>query len=213
MRLARTLERTLEALLDGVAGRLFRGPLHPAELAGRIIRAMEFEDRAEIAANLLVIGLNPREFDGVAAHDGLATGLAEAVEDAAWERGWRLEGPAEVRIEADPQVRVGGVRISGEVQRGPRPVWARLRGDRTVHELTHNRSVIGRHSDADVRITVEQVSRRHALIRRSGGRVLLEDLGSSNGTRLDGVDVRGPVTVTDGSVIAFGPVSVRFEER
>lgn len=211
MRLARTLERRLEALLDGVAGRLFRGPLHPAELAGRIVRAMELEDQTEVAANLLVIGVHPGEYARTT-HEGLAADLAEAVEEAAWDRGWRLDGPAEVRIEADPAVRVGGVRITGEIRPGPRATWARLRGDRATYELTRNRSVIGRHSDADVRIAREQVSRRHALLWTRGGRVLLDDLGSSNGTRLDGVPVRAPVTVRDGSVISVGPVSVRFEE-
>ena len=72
--------------------------------------------------------------------------------------------------------------------------------------------MIGRHSDSDVRIAREHVSRHHALLWKSGGRVLLDDLGSANGTRLDGMPVRDPVTVREGSVISFGPVTVRFEE-
>jgi pSer/pThr/pTyr-binding forkhead associated (FHA) protein len=50
----------------------------------------------------------------------------------------------------------------------------------------------------------DDVSRRHALILRERGQVLLRDLGSANGTTVDGVRVTGePVVVEPGSVITL----------
>src|SRR5688572_28806713 len=68
---------------------------------------------------------------------------------------------------------------------------------------------IGRGEDADLRVFDETASRRHATLRRQGGRVLLEDLGSANGTTLNGARVDRAV-LCDGDVIGIGAVRLRF---
>ena len=65
-------------------------------------------------------------------------------------------------------------------------------------------------TDAAVRLTDTSVSRRHAEVRRSGDGWILVDLGSTNGTRINGV----PVTdrrLQDGDTITVGDASLRFE--
>ncbi len=68
---------------------------------------------------------------------------------------------------------------------------------------------IGRSEDADVRIESESASRRHAVL-RIGPPLTIEDLGSSNGTRLAGVRLRAnvPTPIVAGDVIAIGDVTV-----
>src|SRR5262245_20017812 len=68
---------------------------------------------------------------------------------------------------------------------------------------------IGRGEDADLRLFDETASRRHATLRREGGRVLLEDLGSANGTTLQRARVERAV-LCDGDVIGIGAVRLRF---
>ncbi|MHC5011855.1 MAG: FHA domain-containing protein, partial [Planctomycetota bacterium] len=70
--------------------------------------------------------------------------------------------------------------------------------------------LIGRTRDAALRLFDETASRRHARIRLHEGRVLLEDLDSANGTRLNGERIEGPATLFDGDVIAIGDVEIRF---
>ena len=63
---------------------------------------------------------------------------------------------------------------------------------------------IGRTQDCDMRIADLSVSRRHAQLERSQDGWLLSDLGSHNGTRVNGWLVREPVPVRPGDILQFG---------
>jgi len=60
---------------------------------------------------------------------------------------------------------------------------------------------IGRSEDCDVVLVERQVSRRHAWIRRMGGQYILEDLGSKNGTHVNGREIIKPYVLQDGDEI------------
>lgn len=64
-------------------------------------------------------------------------------------------------------------------------------------------AVVGRGDSADVRIEHDELSRAHARFHVAGERVTIVDLGSTNGTRLNGVPV-GRAVVRSGDVISFG---------
>lgn len=76
--------------------------------------------------------------------------------------------------------------------------------------LSEGENVIGRTSEATVRISSSRVSRRHARIVVTGGRAVLEDLGSKNGTYLRGHRIQEPVELSDGDEICFGRDFVVF---
>jgi Domain of unknown function (DUF1707)/FHA domain len=63
---------------------------------------------------------------------------------------------------------------------------------------------IGRTHDSDLRIADMSVSRLHAQLARAQDGWLLSDLGSHNGTRVNGWRVRGPVPVRPGDLVQFG---------
>ncbi len=63
---------------------------------------------------------------------------------------------------------------------------------------------IGRTQDCDLRISDMSVSRRHAQLTRSQDGWLLSDLGSHNGTRINGWLVREPVPLRPGDTVQFG---------
>jgi two-component system response regulator AtoC len=67
--------------------------------------------------------------------------------------------------------------------------------------------VFGRNTGAGVVIEHEAVSRRHTAIRRRGEAVLVEDLGSRNGTTINNVPIAGVRRVTTGDVIGVGPAT------
>jgi pSer/pThr/pTyr-binding forkhead associated (FHA) protein len=71
------------------------------------------------------------------------------------------------------------------------------------------RIVIGRSREADVRVPDESMSRRHAEIRQEDGEYWLVDLGSMNGTRVNGkrVDRR---RLADGDTIVLGSTEIVF---
>lgn len=71
--------------------------------------------------------------------------------------------------------------------------------------------VIGRGPDADVRIGDEFVSARHALVAPTRDGALVEDLGSTNGTLLNGRPLSGQAALSAGDVIGLGPVEFTLE--
>jgi hypothetical protein len=82
--------------------------------------------------------------------------------------------------------------------------WA---GERRV--LDQRRSVLGRSRDADVQIEDANVSRRHAEIVQEGSAYWLVDLGSTNGTEVDGRRVQR-ARLDDGSRFTIGETTVTF---
>ena len=76
-------------------------------------------------------------------------------------------------------------------------------------QLTKDRSTIGRRPYNDVVIDNLAVSGEHAVIQMAGNEAVLEDLGSTNGTFVNGRAVRKQ-TLTDGDVIEIGRCAVRY---
>lgn len=76
--------------------------------------------------------------------------------------------------------------------------------------LTEGTMVIGRARDAAVRIDSGGVSRHHARVVVTGNEARVEDLGSKNGTFVDGKAVTGTCLLRDGGEIRVGPVALTF---
>ena len=71
---------------------------------------------------------------------------------------------------------------------------------------------IGRSSECDCMVTHPSISRRYAELRRAGEHWLLRDLGSRNGTRLNGMRVTEEVEARPGDQVSFGGVRYRLGE-
>jgi hypothetical protein len=71
-------------------------------------------------------------------------------------------------------------------------------------------NVIGRAADALINVASLKVSRRHARILVEGGRAVIEDLGSRNGTYVDERRIDGPLELRGGEHIMVGPVLLIF---
>jgi DNA-binding winged helix-turn-helix (wHTH) protein len=80
-------------------------------------------------------------------------------------------------------------------------------GRSTLGEGEH---VLGRDPTAEICLDSSTVSRRHARIRVAGDQAVLEDLGSKNGTFLNGQPVRSPLRLSHGSEIRLGAVRLTF---
>jgi DNA-binding winged helix-turn-helix (wHTH) protein len=113
-----------------------------------------------------------------------------------------------------------GYAFSGAVQeaRGATPEPAEgavacwlVRGRRRI-PLAEGETIIGRDPGAAVFLDDKSVSRRHARIVISGSAATLQDLGSKNGTELQGAKVHSPLPLSDGDKILVGsvPLSIRI---
>jgi len=73
-----------------------------------------------------------------------------------------------------------------------------------TYRLREGANIIGREADVDVCIASEWVSRQHARLQVDGDIALLEDLGSKNGTYVNGAHLTGPLRLHDGDDIRLG---------
>lgn len=79
-------------------------------------------------------------------------------------------------------------------------------GERRSFSVVRDMTVIGRREDCDLRIPLGEVSRKHCRVVRDGDTLRLEDLGSSNGTYLNGMRVEREAVLNPGDSIQVGPV-------
>lgn len=77
-------------------------------------------------------------------------------------------------------------------------------------ELDHDRAVIGRHPDCEIVLDVAAVSRQHAVVSRRNGQYLLEDLGSRNGTYVNGRRLSEITPLADGDRVVICDVTFDF---
>lgn len=98
--------------------------------------------------------------------------------------------------------------LTSSVARGPRTEAALtvLRGDNpgALYLLDREEHVIGRDLDASIALSDGNLSRQHARIFRADGAFMIEDLGSTNGTFVDGARVQGTRVLEDGCRIYLG---------
>lgn len=105
-------------------------------------------------------------------------------------------------LRVDPEPAPAPPPVAGTVYR---LVWP---GGRAT--LTEGEHVVGRDEDATVRLDSASVSRRHAAIRIGGSGVVLEDLGSKNGTLHKGKRVTAAISLADGDEFQLGAVRMRL---
>ena len=84
------------------------------------------------------------------------------------------------------------------IEQGPNP------GQEIV--LNNDVQVVGREQGCDVVIADASVSRRHARLSRRGEQIVVEDLGSSNGTFINGLRLSAPAALTPGDTLGLGQV-------
>jgi hypothetical protein len=86
----------------------------------------------------------------------------------------------------------------------------RLIGLHRDYRLSAEENVIGRDADCAVTLPDPLVSRRHALVRITAGHATIEDLGSRNGTLVNGITIAARTEIRDGDTIEVGPVRMTF---
>jgi hypothetical protein len=91
-------------------------------------------------------------------------------------------------------------------------VFTSRRRQREAIDIDRPRITIGRVPENDVQLADDRVSRHHAVIElQDGGRVVLRDLDSRNGTFIDGVRLAGSRVLTGGERLQFGDEELRVE--
>ena len=92
-----------------------------------------------------------------------------------------------------------------------RILLVRFRTDEEAMVVPFGRTVAGRALDAGLGLRSRAASRQHAAIMVSASQVIVEDLGSENGTTINGTPIDGPCPLEDGDMVAFADLVFRVE--
>ncbi|MBW3536662.1 MAG: DUF3662 domain-containing protein [Actinobacteria bacterium] len=212
-------ERKLERLVEGVFAKAFPSGLQPAELGRRLTREMDHQRQVGVhgvlAPNCFTFEMSEEDYARLSQGAGaLARELATEARSHARTHSYSFIGPVEVRFaEPAPDVRPGTFRLVATMVEGEggRPA-AVITPDGQRVELGAKPIVIGRQTDCTIVMDPEdkEVSRRHAEIRRLGDGFVIADLGSVNGTRVNGAGTTER-ELTGGERISIGRSTFRFE--
>lgn len=223
-------EQRLESIINGAFARAFRSNVQPVEIAAALQR--ECDNNAQILSrdrrlvpNAFTVELAPSDLERLAPYDSaLADEMTRQVQKHADEQGYSFPGPIEISFERADDLPTGRFQLRSRAQ-------AKVTGTATDTQIRRARAflvinggqhpvhppgvVLGRGTEADIRINDPGVSRRHVEIvveyRRQGGdeTVHLEavDLGSTNGVLVDG-QKRSRSVLDDGSEIRIGTTTM-----
>jgi len=210
-------EGRLERMVEGTFSKAFRSELHPVEIGRRLTREMDLQRRVGVhglmAPNAFVVHLSTNDFDRFETFlDALVRELEEAAREHARTEEYVFVGPVTVSVVEDPRQRRGRFAIVSDVHEGPSglPAASIVLADGVRVVLGPEPVTIGRLPESTVVLSDPNASRRHAEIRRSGNDVVVVDLNSTNGTRVNGATVRER-TLADGDEIVIGTTVLRFE--
>jgi hypothetical protein len=223
-------EQRLDRMVNGAFARAFKAEVQPVEIAAALQR--EMDERAAVVSrgrtvvpNVFVIDLSPHDHDRLSVYASTLTDeLSGMVREYAEEQRYTFVGGTVVTLSLDEALETGLFRVHSEAKaevasvppatRAPASAPAgaghpRLLADGDVaHPLTRSVTRLGRGTDVDIRVDDPGVSRHHAEI-LLGREVLLRDLGSTNGTYVDGVQV-GETVLHDGAVVQLGATRLTF---
>jgi hypothetical protein len=210
-------EERLERLVEGTLAKPFRSNLQPVEIGRRLTREMDLHRRVGvrglIAPNAFAVTLAPADVERFSNFiDALSRELSDAAREHAKNEGYLFVGPVEVEIFEGSTLKSGRFTVEAEVREdadGGFLAELVLSDGRRV-QIGSEPLVIGRLPECGVVLADSNVSRRHAELRRSGDSVVLTDLGSTNGTRVNGAPIRERVLVS-GDEVSVGSTRLIFE--
>jgi len=235
MGMLQRFENRLEQMVSGAFAKAFRSAVQPVEVAAALQR--EIDNSAQILSrnrrlvpNQFHVELSPQDHERLAPYSSTLTQeLTEMLRDHADEQSYLFTGPISINFDERSDLSTGRFRVRSAALAKVTPASEGSVTDTAVrranvilevngmrHPLDPPGIVVGRGTDADLRINDPGVSRRHAEIRvhandRTGTQVSVVDLGSTNGMLVNGSKAQ-QATLDDGATIKIGNtmMTVRF---
>jgi hypothetical protein len=227
-------EQRLEQLVSGAFAKAFRSAVQPVEISAALQR--ECDNNAQILSrqrrmvpNDFHVELSQADLDRLSPYDSaLVTELRAQLEEYAEKQSYVFSGPVTLAFEVADDLTIGRFRVrsrahasvvSNATHTQVRRARAYLEVNGTRHPLQPPGLVVGRGTEADLRINDPGVSRRHIQFTvnesaAAGVAIEVQDLGSTNGMLVDGHRVAS-AALHEGSEVKVGrtTLTVRVVEE
>lgn len=239
VKLLEKLERSIEQLVEGVPQAVFRQKLQPAELGRKLEREMLRQRQAGLGASIVPnrfdVELNPSDFEHIADYSSSLEDQMESwLAQVAHRKGCVFVSRVEVSLKSsekapkrDPKIvaRFSDQHHSANSHAGHTAALPRstpsgpitgslvlLDGDQRGRSfiVPVGSTSIGRSPDNDIMLDHQDVSRRHARIDCTAAGLRVHDLGSTNGTRVNGENV-SMADLAQNDVVQVGSLRMRVD--
>ena len=215
MGLLDNFEKGLERAVNGAFAKTFKSGLQPVEISAALRR--ELDTKAAVVArdrilvpNKFTVRLSKSDYDRMTGLGATLTDeLTQLVQRHAAAQHYSFAGGISISLSEDPSLSAGMLEIKSDNVQGA-VAWTpvlEINGKR--HPILHSHTVIGRGSDADITVDDTGISRKHVEILWDGTRAQVNDLGSTNGSKLNGNPVAKAPLPPD-SVIDIGRTRIVF---
>jgi len=214
-----SLEDRLERMVDGVFFRRSRGSIRPIELGRRLVREMDANRSVDVKGRRIVpndftVTLSPvdhNSFNDI--EDALVAELIEAAREYAREESYHFMGPVTVSLVVDNNLKSGRFGINGQLKQAAAGfgIGSLVLPSGKRIDIGPDPVTIGRLPECTISVNDSNISRRHAEVRLGAGAYLVNDLGSTNGTMVNGVKIPGERRLADGDIVSVGSTHIRFE--
>lgn len=215
MGLLDNFEKGLERVVNGAFARTFKSGLQPVEITAALRR--ELDTKAVVVArdrilvpNKFTVYLAPGDharMTGIG--PTLIDELTQLIQTHATAQRYQFAGGISIRLVEDGALAEGVVRIESSNVKGEVSWTPILDIGGKRYPITKSHTVIGRGAEADITVDDTGISRRHVEILWDGKRGQVNDLGSTNGSQLNGAPVTKAALPTD-SVISIGRTRIVF---
>ncbi|PYY63501.1 DUF2662 domain-containing protein [Curtobacterium sp. MCPF17_003] len=215
MGLLDNFERGLERAVNGAFAKTFRSGVQPVEISSALRRELDTKAAVVSRERILVpneftVRLAPPDFTRM--NDvgrPLIDELTQMVHQHAVAQNYSFSGPVTIRLQQDGTLSTGILQVdSTTVQRDVAWIPVLDIGSQR-HRLHRGRTVIGRGSDADITIADTGTSRKHVELLWDGKHAQATDLGSTNGSKLNGQHFQQAIVEPD-STIEIGRTRMVF---
>ena len=205
-------------MVEGTFARIFRSGIRPVELGRRLVREMDDGRSVDVRGRTVVpnhftIELSDVDHERFAeVADSLERELAEAAREHARDEAYVFMGPVTVELQASDKQHTGAFQITGRMREGKGGRGAGSLVLPTGERLALGEAVVtvGRRPESTLQLADPNVSRNHAEIRPHGNGWVVVDLGSTNGSRVNGTRITSQ-ELHEGDEVAFGNTVVHFE--
>lgn len=215
MGLLDNFERGLERAVNGAFAKTFKSGLQPVEITSALRRELDTQaaivsrDRI-LVPNNFTVRLSQTDFDRMSGLGStLISELTELVQRHATAQHYSFSGGISITFAPDTSLSQGMIEVDSVSVKGNVAWTPVLEINGTRHTLAHSRTIIGRGSEADITVDDNGISRKHVEILWDGTRAEVNDLNSTNGSKLNGSPVsRAPLAPE--SVIDIGRTRIVF---
>lgn len=211
-----SVERSLERAVNGAFARTFRSGVQPIEIGAALKRELDIgavvvdRDRV-LAPNRFVVRVSPQDADRLLKiADTLEAELRGIVTKHAERQQYKLLGDADVELQADRSLTAGVLQVDATRVEGSVNWIATIDVEGVRHTLQRGITLVGRGSDCGIRIGDNAASRKHLELIWDGRAGIARDLGSTNGSKIEGQRFREAKLET-GTVITIGQTALRFQ--